>query len=138
MAEEKKYRILLVDDSPSMHSMLQEALAAGPFQVVGDAYNGAQGVDLFESLKPDLVVMDIVMPQMTGLEALKIIMEKHPDARVVMLTSMRGKDDVLTAKKFGAKNYVLKPFQPDKLLEILLRICAAQPAQSGPGNSKPA
>lgn len=138
MAGENKYRVLLVDDSPSMHSMLQEALGAGPFEVVGDAYNGAQGVELFESLKPDLVVMDIVMPQMTGLEALKAIMDKHPEAKVVMLTSMRGKEDVLTAKKHGAKNYVLKPFQPDKLVEILQRVCAAPAAtpSAAPHNSQ--
>lgn len=127
-----RYRLLVVDDSPSMHAMIKEALASSPFEIVGDAFHGAQGVELFESLRPDIVLMDIVMPQMTGIEALKSITEKHPDARVVILTSMRGKEDVLACKKHGAKNYVLKPFQGDKLIEILLRVCAAPAAGAAP------
>jgi len=133
---EPRYKLLIVDDSPSMHAMLKEALAPSPFDIVGDAFNGAQGVDLYESQRPDIVLMDIVMPQMTGIEALTQIMDKHPEARIVMLTSMRGKEDVLTCKKHGAKNYVLKPFQGDKLIETLLRVCAA-PAV-GPAPSAPA
>lgn len=122
---EKKYKLLLVDDSPTVHEMLKEAFAGSAFEIVGDAFNGAQGVELYENLKPDLVFMDIVMPQMTGLDALKAIMEKHPEAKVVMLTSMRGKDEVFTAKKYGAKNYILKPFQNEKVVEVALRTCSA-------------
>lgn len=122
---EKKYKLLLVDDSPTVHEMLKEAFEGSSFEIVGDAFNGAQGVELYENLRPDLVFMDIVMPQMTGLDALKAIMEKHPEAKVVMLTSMRGKEEVFTAKKYGAKNYILKPFQNEKVVEIALRTCSA-------------
>ncbi len=119
----EKFRLLIVDDSPSIQTMVREALAGSPFEIVGAANNGQEGVDYYESLKPDIVLMDIVMPQMTGVEALKVIVEKDPQARVVMLTSMRGREDVLTCKKYGAKNYVLKPFDGQKLIEILLRVC---------------
>ena len=109
-------RILIADDSMFMRSTLKEILVEGGHEVVGEAGNGAQVVELFQKLNPDLVTMDITMPQMSGLEALKKIIELKPDAAVIMLTSISKPENAMEALKNGAKNYITKPFDKAKVL----------------------
>jgi len=108
------YRILVVDDSTVMRKIITQILRSEAFDVVGEASNGEEGVQMFKELKPDLVTMDVNMPIMDGLAALRKILELDPAARVVMLTSESEQKMVLEAVQSGAKNYVVKP--PDRTI----------------------
>lgn len=118
-------RILITDDALFMRVTLKNILTQNGYEVVGEAQNGAEAVKLYGELKPDLVTMDITMPEMDGLEALKKIKEADPGATVVMCTAMGQKNMVVEAIQNGAKDFIVKPFQPERVLEAVGKLLAA-------------
>ena len=110
-------RILVVDDTMFMRTLLKNILFSGIHDIVGEDEEGQEAVAKYKSLKPDLVTMDVVMPKMNGIEALKAIMAEDPGARVVMCTAVGQEQMVKLAIKTGAKGYIVKPFQAPKVLE---------------------
>jgi two-component system chemotaxis response regulator CheY len=118
-------RILITDDALFMRVTLKNILTQNGFDVVGEASNGAESVELYKSLKPDVVTMDITMPEMDGIAALKHIKQHDPSANVVMCTAMGQKSMVVEAIQAGAKDFIVKPFQADRVLEALNKLLAA-------------
>ena len=118
-------RILITDDALFMRVTLKNILTQNGFEVVGEAANGAESVEMYKKLKPDLVTMDITMPEMDGISALKEIRSIDPNANVVMCTAMGQKTMVMDAISAGAKDFIVKPFQPDRVVEALSKLLAA-------------
>lgn len=118
-------RILITDDALFMRVTLKNILTQNGYEVVGEASNGVESVALYKSLKPDLVTMDITMPEMDGIAALKEIKAHDPGANVVMCTAMGQKNMVVEAIQAGAKDFIVKPFQPDRVLEAVQKLLAA-------------
>jgi two-component system chemotaxis response regulator CheY len=112
-------RILLVDDASFMRMMLKNILVGAGYDVVGEGENGAKGIDLYKSLKPDLVIMDIIMPEMGGIDAVREIVKSNPSAKVLMCSSMGQQSLVVEAIQAGAKDFIVKPFQPSNVLEAV-------------------
>ncbi len=117
-------RILITDDALFMRVTLKNILMQNGYEVVGEAANGAESVAMYAQLRPDVVTMDITMPEMDGLTALKAIRAADPDARVVMCTAMGQKSMVVEAIQAGAKDFIVKPFQPDRVVEALTKAAA--------------
>ena len=111
-------RVLVVDDSSFQRTVVRDALE-GAFEVVGEAANGAEAVELFEAYEPDAVSMDVVMPEMTGIEATAAIKERWPGAVIVMCTSVDQQEKMMAAVKAGADGYVTKPVEADELVAEL-------------------
>jgi len=111
-------RILVVDDAAFMRMRLKNVLGDQGHEVI-EASNGVEAVALYEQQRPDLVLMDITMPEMDGLEALRAIRSKFPDAKVVMCSALGQERTVIEAIKSGAKDFIVKPFQPDRLVEAV-------------------
>jgi two-component system, chemotaxis family, chemotaxis protein CheY len=112
-------RVLVVDDAAFMRKMVSDALAKGGHEVVGEAGNGVEAISQFQALKPDLVTLDITMPEKDGLAALAEIMAADPSAKVVMCSALGQESKVLEAIKLGAKDFVVKPFQPDRVIDAV-------------------
>jgi len=112
-------RVLVVDDAAFMRKMLSDALASGGHEVVGEANNGAEAVERFQQLRPELTTLDITMPEKDGLAALAEIIAIDPAARVVMCSALGQEGKVLESIKLGAKDFVVKPFQADRVLEAV-------------------
>ena len=112
-------RVLVVDDAAFMRKMVSDALAKGGHEVVGEAGNGLEAVSQFQALKPDLMTLDITMPEKDGLAALADIMAADPSARVVMCSALGQESKVLEAIKLGAKDFVVKPFQADRVIDAV-------------------
>jgi len=112
-------RVLVVDDAAFMRKMVTDALTKGGHEVVGEAGNGAEAVARFQELKPDLTTLDITMHAQDGLTALAEIVAADPSARVVMCSALGQEAKVLEAIKLGAKDFVVKPFQPDRVIEAV-------------------
>jgi two-component system chemotaxis response regulator CheY len=112
-------RILIVDDAAFMRKMLSDALSRGGHQVVGEAATGNEAVERFQELRPELTTLDITMPEKSGLDALKDIMALDPAARVIMCSALGQEPKVLEAIKLGARDFVVKPFQPERVLDAV-------------------
>lgn len=112
-------RVLVVDDAAFMRKLLSDALASGGHEVVGEAGNGVEAVVRFQELKPELTTLDITMPEKDGLAALAEIMSIDPSAKVVMCSALGQENKVLEAVRLGAKDFVVKPFQPARVLEAV-------------------
>jgi two-component system chemotaxis response regulator CheY len=112
-------KILVVDDAAFMRMMIKDILVKNGYEVVGEASNGAEAVVRFRELEPDLVTMDITMPEMDGITALKEIKKTHPQARIVMCSAMGQQAMVLEAIQAGARDFVVKPFQADRVLDAV-------------------
>ena len=112
-------RVLVVDDSPIIGRRIRMLLDQIGYRVVMTAENGREAIAAYQKCWPDVVTMDISMPVMDGLEATRNIIQMHPQANIVMVTSHRQKKMVLAALASGAKGYVLKPFQPKKVSEVI-------------------
>ena len=112
-------RILVVDDAAFMRKMVSDALTKGGHEVVGEAGNGAEAVVRFQELKPELTTLDITMPEKDGLAALREILTLEPGAKVVMCSALGQESKVLEAIKSGAKDFVVKPFQAERVLEAV-------------------
>lgn len=114
--------ILLVDDAAFMRMMLKDILTKNGYTVVGEAENGLKAIDKYRELKPDLALMDITMPEMDGLQALKKIKGEWPDAKVVMCSAMGQQAMVIEAIQSGARDFIVKPFQPDRVIEAVRKV----------------
>jgi two-component system chemotaxis response regulator CheY len=114
-----KYKVLVVDDSTAMRMLIKASLQDSEFDVVAEAKDGAEAVKSFKANAPDLVLLDIVMPGMGGVEALNQIMALDKNAVVIMASSMGTEDSVQEALKAGAKNFLQKPIEQEGLLKIL-------------------
>ena len=112
-------RVLVVDDAAFMRKLLSDALASGGHEVVGEAGNGVEAVVRYQELRPELTTLDITMPEKDGLAALAEIMAIDPAAKVVMCSALGQEAKVLEAVKLGAKDFVVKPFQPARVLEAV-------------------
>ncbi len=112
-------KILLVDDAAFMRMMLKDTLSKEGYTDLFEAVDGADAVDKFGEIGPDLVIMDITMPNMDGLEALKAIRAKDPNANVVMCSAMGQESMVMDAVRSGAKDFIVKPFKPDRVLKTV-------------------
>jgi two-component system, chemotaxis family, chemotaxis protein CheY len=112
-------RVLVVDDAAFMRKMVGDALAKGGHEVVGEAGNGIEAVASYQSLKPEVTTLDITMPEKDGLAALKEIIALDPSARVVMCSALGQESKVLESIRLGAKDFVVKPFQPDRVIEAV-------------------
>ena len=112
-------KILIVDDAAFMRMMIKDILVKNGFDVVGEADNGARAIEKFQELRPDLVTMDITMPEMDGITAVKEIKRMDPGARVIMCSAMGQQAMVIEAIQAGARDFIVKPFQPDRVLEAV-------------------
>ena len=112
-------RILVVDDAAFMRKMVSDALTKGGHEVVGEAGNGTEAVTRFQELKPELTTLDITMPEKDGLTALREIIAIDPSARVIMCSALGQESKVLESIKAGARDFVVKPFQPDRVIEAV-------------------
>ena len=109
-------RVLVVDDAAFMRKMVSDALVKGGHEVVGEAGNGNEAVARYQELRPEVMTLDITMPEKDGLAALQEIMALDPGARVIMCSALGQESKVLESIKIGAKDFVVKPFQPDRVL----------------------
>lgn len=105
-----------------MRNMLKDILVKEGHEVIGEAGNGEEAIEKYMELKPDVVTMDIVMPSMDGLDAVKGIIEKDPDAKVIMCSALGQQQMVIDALQAGAKDYIVKPFQPLIVVETLKKV----------------
>ena len=111
--------ILISDDAAFMRMMIKDILTKNGYNVIGEAENGARAVEKYNELKPDLVLMDITMPEMDGIQALKKIKENDPSALVIMCSAMGQQAMVIESIQAGAKDFIVKPFQADRVLEAV-------------------
>lgn len=114
--------ILVTDDAAFMRLMLKDILIKNGYNVIGEAQNGIEAVDKYKELKPDLVTLDITMPEMDGLTALKHLKEADPNAKVIMCSAMGQQAMVIEAIQSGAKDFIVKPFQPDRVIDAVKKI----------------
>ena len=115
-------KILIVDDAAFMRMMIKDILTKNGYEVVGEAANGIQAVELYKAHNPDLVTMDITMPEMDGIEAVKQIKAVNPGAKVIMCSAMGQQSMVMDAIKAGASDFIVKPFQADRVLEAIKKV----------------
>lgn len=115
-------RILVTDDAAFMRMMLKGILESGGHEVIAEAANGREAVEQFEQHAPDVVTMDITMPEMDGIEAVRMIKSKHPHAKVVMCSAMGQQSMVIEAIQAGAAGFLVKPFSREKVLEEVSKI----------------
>ena len=118
------HTVLVCDDAIFMRTMISDILSQAGFEVVGEAESGIQAVAKYRELKPDLVTMDIVMPDMGGIEAVREICKGDPEAKILMCSAMGQQALVVEAIQAGAKDFVVKPFQPSRVLEAVQRVLA--------------
>ena len=116
--------VLIADDAAFMRMMIKNILTDAGYEIAGEAENGAVAVTKYRELKPDLTTMDITMPEMDGLAALKEIRGGDPAARVVMCSAMGQQSMVIEAIQAGARDFIVKPFQPDRVLEAIQKALA--------------
>lgn len=115
-------RVLIVDDAAFMRMMLKDILTKNGFEVVGEAVNGEDAIDKYKDLQPDVVTMDITMPEMDGITAVKRIREINPQAKIIMCSAMGQQPMVLEAIQSGAKDFIVKPFQADRVIESITKV----------------
>ncbi|MBT2636914.1 MULTISPECIES: response regulator [unclassified Bacillus (in: firmicutes)] len=115
-------RILIVDDAKFMRITLTNILKKANHEIVGEAENGREAVMLYRELKPDLVTMDITMPEMSGLDAVKEIKREFKDAKIIMCSAMGQQKMVVDAIEAGAKDFIVKPFDDSQVVDSVLRV----------------
>ena len=114
--------ILIVDDAAFMRMMIKDILTKNGYGIAAEAKNGKIAVDKYNETKPDLVLMDITMPEMDGIQALKAIKGNDPNAKVIMCSAMGQQAMVIEAIQSGAKDFIVKPFQADRVLEAVKKV----------------
>ena len=112
-------KVLITDDAPIIRLMLKDIIEFSGYEVVGEATNGFEAVDMYKNLKPDVVTMDIIMPEKDGIEALEEILNFDPDAKVVMVTAIDQRDSLMKAIRIGATDYIVKPFENDRVISAV-------------------
>uniref|UniRef100_A0A7C3N741 Response regulator n=1 Tax=candidate division WOR-3 bacterium TaxID=2052148 RepID=A0A7C3N741_UNCW3 len=115
-------RVLIVDDAIFMRRMIADILKKEGFEICGEAGTGSQAVQMYRELQPDLVTMDIIMPDMSGIDAVREIIKEFPNAKILMVSAMGQQSLVVEAIQAGAKDFVVKPFQPSRVLESVNRV----------------
>lgn len=115
-------QILIVDDAIFMRKMIGDILKKEGYEVCGEAENGIEAVNKYKELNPDLVTMDIIMPDMSGIDAVQEIVKLDSKAKILMVSAMGQQSLVVEAIQKGAKDYVIKPFQPSRVLEAVERV----------------
>lgn len=115
-------KVLICDDATFMRNVLKDLLTNAGFDVIGEASNGNEAVTMFKTLKPDVVTMDITMPEKDGIAAVREIISIEPRAKIVMCSAMGQKVMVLDAIKAGAKDFIVKPFEKERVIEIMQKI----------------
>ncbi|AFM42699.1 response regulator with CheY-like receiver, AAA-type ATPase, and DNA-binding domains [Desulfosporosinus acidiphilus SJ4] len=113
--------VMIVDDAAFMRMMLKDILTKNGVTVVGEAENGAIAVEKYMELQPNLTIMDITMPEMDGLQAVKEIIKRDPKARIIMCSAMGQQSMVIEAIQSGAKDFVVKPFQAERVIEAVTK-----------------
>lgn len=116
------HSVLVCDDAIFMRTMINDILTQAGYEVVGEAETGVQAVEQYKKLRPDLVTMDIVMPDMGGIDAVREIMKLDASAKILMCSAMGQQALVIEAIQAGAKDFVVKPFQPSRVLEAVQRV----------------
>ena len=119
-------RVLIVDDAIFMRTMLRNIFVESGFEVIGEAGNGNDAVEKYRALMPDLTTLDIVMPEKNGIEALKAIIALDPRARVVMCSALGQESLIIEALEAGARDFIVKPFKPAKVVEVAQKVLAAK------------
>ncbi|MDR0964089.1 MAG: response regulator [Clostridium sp.] len=114
--------ILICDDAAFMRMMIKDILTKNGYTVVGEAENGAKAVEKYKELTPDLVLMDITMPEMSGIDALKHIKASNAGAQVIMCSAMGQQAMVIESIQSGAKDFIVKPFNADRVLEAVKKV----------------
>jgi two-component system chemotaxis response regulator CheY len=119
-------KVLIVDDASFMRAMLKDILVSGGFDLAGEAVDGVEAVQKYKELRPDVVTMDIVMPLRSGIDAVKEIIALNKDARIIMCSALGQESLVLEAINAGAKDYIIKPFDPDKVVEMVKKVAGVK------------
>ncbi|WP_321368049.1 response regulator [uncultured Desulfuromusa sp.] len=115
-------RVLIVDDALFMRTMLHDIFESTDWQIVAEAENGEQAIAAYKEFQPDLVTMDLVMPEMGGIQAMKSILREAPSATIVVCSALGQKNLILDAINAGAKDFIVKPFQRSQVLEVVERV----------------
>lgn len=115
-------KILIVDDASFMRMMIKDILTKNGFEIAGEAENGAKAIEKYKETRPDLVIMDITMPEVDGIQAVKEIKKIDPDSKIVMCSAMGQQAMVIEAIQAGAKDFIVKPFQADRVIEAVRKV----------------
>ena len=115
-------KVLIVDDAAFMRMMLKDILQKNDFEVVAEAENGKAGVAAYQKHKPDIVTMDITMPEMNGIDAVKAIKALDPNVKIVMVSAMGQQPMVIEAIQAGANDFIVKPFKPERVIEAITKV----------------
>ncbi|GAA0496267.1 chemotaxis protein CheY [Salinibacillus aidingensis] len=115
-------KVLVVDDAQFMRLTLSNILTKGGHEVVGEASDGQEAIDLYKQLQPELVTMDITMPNLDGMDAAEAIIENDPDARIIMCSAVGQQKVVVQAIQLGAKDFIVKPFDESRVLDTINRV----------------
>lgn len=115
-------RVLIVDDAVFMRMMIKDILNKNGYEVVGEADNGLKAIEKYKEVTPDLVLMDITMPEMNGIEAVKNIKGLDPEAKIIMCSAMGQQTMVIESIQAGAKDFIVKPFQADRVLDAVRKV----------------
>jgi two-component system chemotaxis response regulator CheY len=122
-----KPKVLIVDDAIFMRRMIGDILQENDFEVIGEADTGSSAMKRFKELKPDLVTMDIIMPEMNGIEAVKGIISEDPQAKIIMCSALGQQALVKDALEAGAKDFLIKPFNPSRVVEVVNKVLNVSP-----------
>jgi len=115
-------RVLIADDALFMRNMIKDVFSGEEFEVVGEAANGVEAVERYKELRPHITTMDIVMPQKSGIEAVREIVKFDRGAKIVMCSALGQESLVMEAIEAGAADFIVKPFKPEKILEIVHKV----------------
>ncbi|MCL2008950.1 MAG: response regulator [Synergistaceae bacterium] len=115
-------KVLIVDDAAFMRMMLKDILQKNDYEIVGEAENGKLAVAAYQKYQPDIVTMDITMPEMNGIDAVKAIKTLDPGAKIVMVSAMGQQPMVIEAIQAGANDFIVKPFQPERVVEAISKV----------------
>lgn len=122
-------KVLVVDDAPIMRLMLRDILEYNKYEVIGEAANGNEAVQMYKELRPDLVTLDIIMPEKEGIEVLAEILEFDADAKVVMVTAIDQRESLIKAIRIGATDYIVKPFEAERVLSAVIKAIGENDSQ---------
>ncbi len=117
-----KPKVLIVDDAIFMRRMIGDILKENGFEIIGEADTGSSAIERFKELEPDLVTMDIIMPEMNGIEAVRGIMEEAPRAKIIMCSALGQQALVKDALEAGARDFLIKPFNPSRVIEVVNKV----------------
>lgn len=115
-------KVMIVDDAAFMRNMLKNIMLESGFEVICEATNGLEAIQQYSQYQPDVVTMDITMPDMDGVKAVTEIMKRHPEAKIIMCSAMGQQKMVLDAIHAGAKDFIVKPFQKDRVMQSILNV----------------